>query len=120
MHLNHRDSGLIPLILQFVFDPVHYKNNLLKLYNIGVRMKPTRSLPMYYDDINDTALEPYDHASDVEDGPQQNDDYESYTMQADAPVPSDAAQQKLSKVSIRSRLKFSLMHVLTITHYRRK
>ncbi|KAI8642059.1 hypothetical protein BD408DRAFT_387732 [Parasitella parasitica] len=28
----------------FVFEPTHYKNNLTKLYNIGVRMKPVRQL----------------------------------------------------------------------------
>ncbi|KAI8371937.1 hypothetical protein EDC96DRAFT_73649 [Choanephora cucurbitarum] len=29
---------------KFVFDPSHYKNNLTKLYNIGVRMKPVNKL----------------------------------------------------------------------------
>lgn len=29
---------------KFVFEPTHYKNNLTKLYNIGVRMKPVRQL----------------------------------------------------------------------------
>ncbi|CEP08022.1 hypothetical protein [Parasitella parasitica] len=28
----------------FVFEPTHYKNNLTKLYNIGVRMKPVNQL----------------------------------------------------------------------------
>lgn len=29
---------------KFVFEPTHYKNNLTKLYNIGVRMKPVSQL----------------------------------------------------------------------------
>lgn len=35
---------------QFVFEPTHYKNNLTKLYNIGVRMKPVGQLITKIDD----------------------------------------------------------------------
>ncbi|KAI8082910.1 uncharacterized protein BX664DRAFT_284703 [Halteromyces radiatus] len=35
---------------RFVYDPLNYKNNLEKLYNIGVRMKPTKDLPMFYEE----------------------------------------------------------------------
>lgn len=63
-------------------------------------MKPTRSLPMYYDDITDAALEPYDHASDNEqdeiqvNGPgSENDD-----MNDSSTFALDSVQQKLTKV----------------------
>ncbi|GAN01480.1 conserved hypothetical protein [Mucor ambiguus] len=35
---------------KFVFEPTHYKNNLTKLYNIGVRMKPVSQLITKIDD----------------------------------------------------------------------
>lgn len=38
---------------KFVFDPSHYKNNLTKLYNIGVRMKPVNRLIQRVDDDDD-------------------------------------------------------------------
>ncbi|KAI8332106.1 hypothetical protein BC941DRAFT_455852 [Chlamydoabsidia padenii] len=38
---------------RFVYDPLNYKNNLEKLYNINVRMKPTKDLPMFYEEEPD-------------------------------------------------------------------
>jgi hypothetical protein len=86
--------------LQFVFDPSHYKNNLLKLYDIKVRMKPTRSLPMFYEDIDDTKLEPYDHASDHDDNNAMQEDSgnEDDTAQSLIATKSQTLPQKLTKV----------------------
>ncbi|CAO3632583.1 unnamed protein product [Cunninghamella blakesleeana] len=39
---------------KFVFDPTNYKNNLEKLYNIGVRMKESKQLPMFFEEYKDT------------------------------------------------------------------
>lgn len=38
---------------KFVFEPTHYKNNLEKLYNIGVRMKPVSQLITKIEDDDD-------------------------------------------------------------------
>ncbi|ORZ01910.1 hypothetical protein BCR42DRAFT_201387 [Absidia repens] len=38
---------------RFVYDPMNYKNNLEKLYNINVRMKHPRELPMSYEEYED-------------------------------------------------------------------
>ncbi|KAF1803950.1 hypothetical protein FB192DRAFT_1323931 [Mucor lusitanicus] len=52
---------------KFVFEPTHYKNNLTKLYNIGVRMKPVSQLITKIDD----------ESSDSE------DDWPSYSNKVD-------------------------------------
>ncbi|KAJ2962084.1 hypothetical protein NQZ79_g2782 [Umbelopsis isabellina] len=62
---------------KIVFDPVHYKNNLLKIYELGVRMKPTRSLPVYYEDFADEKPDPYDHASDNDQNELEMNDIDS-------------------------------------------
>ncbi|KAI9303368.1 hypothetical protein BJ944DRAFT_183495 [Cunninghamella echinulata] len=49
---------------KFVFDPTSYKNNLEKLYNIGVRMKDSKQLPMFYEEYNDSKK--YDNDDDVD------------------------------------------------------
>jgi len=68
-------------------------------------MKPTRSLPMFYEDIDDTTLEPYDHASDHEDNSAMQQDSESEDDNAlnfiTKPQP---LQQKLTKVQFNFRL----------------
>ncbi|CAO3676216.1 unnamed protein product [Umbelopsis ramanniana] len=90
---------------KFVFDPSHYKNNLLKLYDIKVRMKPTRSLPMFYEDIDDTTLEPYDHASDHEDNSAMQQDSESEddnTLNSTTNKPQPL-QQKLTKEQVNEK-----------------
>ncbi|SAL99168.1 hypothetical protein [Absidia glauca] len=43
---------------RFVYDPLNYKNNLEKLYNINVRMKPSKDLPMFYQGDHDDDDEP--------------------------------------------------------------
>lgn len=48
---------------QFVYDPTHYKNNLLKIYNLGVKMKPARQLAMYYEDFDKEGIR-HDYVSD--------------------------------------------------------
>ncbi|RUS19960.1 hypothetical protein BC937DRAFT_86650 [Endogone sp. FLAS-F59071] len=57
LHLR-KDDGT-----SFVYDPTHYKNNLLKLYNLGVKMKPTRQLAMYYEYFDKEGIR-RDYASD--------------------------------------------------------
>ncbi|KAH8556653.1 hypothetical protein BGW37DRAFT_552910 [Umbelopsis sp. PMI_123] len=90
---------------KFVFDPSHYKNNLLKLYDIKVRMKPTRSLPMYYEDVDDAILEPYDHASDLEENNAMQEDSESEddTVQHLTAIESQTLPQKLTKEQVNEK-----------------
>jgi hypothetical protein len=105
-HTELPKTDIDEFLLQFVFDPSHYKNNLLKLYDIKVRMKPTRSLPMFYEDIDDTTLEPYDHASDHEDNSAMQQDSESEDDNALNFIKSkpQPLQQKLTKVRFNFRL----------------
>ncbi|CAO3634992.1 unnamed protein product [Cunninghamella echinulata] len=49
---------------KFVFDPASYKNNLEKLYNIGVRMKDSKQLPMFYEEYNGSKK--YDNDDDMD------------------------------------------------------
>ncbi|KAG1174674.1 hypothetical protein G6F70_004666 [Rhizopus microsporus] len=58
---------------KFVFDPTHYKNNLTKLYNIGVPMKPVEKListiddDEYTDDDTDDKYGTIDHMESLDD-----------------------------------------------------
>lgn len=54
-----------------MFDPSHYKNNLTKLYNIGVRMKPVSKLITSVD--SDESSDEDDWPSVTFNRPQQND-----------------------------------------------
>jgi hypothetical protein len=64
-------------------------------------MKPTRSLPMYYDDIMDAGLELYDNASDAEETDTRRDsDNDSDGMQIDSSIVSEMQHSKLTKVRI--------------------
>lgn len=87
---------------RFVFDPSHYKNNLLKLYDIKVRMKPTRSLPMFYEDIDDT-IESYDHASDHDDNYAMQEDSEPEDNTVQITTKSQVLPQKLTKEQVNEK-----------------
>ncbi|KAI8583142.1 hypothetical protein K450DRAFT_224414 [Umbelopsis ramanniana AG] len=87
---------------QFVFDPSHYKNNLLKLYDIKVRMKPTRSLPMFYEDIDDT-IESYDHASDHDDNYAMQEDSENEDEAVQITTKSPVLPPKLTKEQVNEK-----------------
>ncbi|RUS26982.1 hypothetical protein BC938DRAFT_483863 [Jimgerdemannia flammicorona] len=64
MHLR-KDNGT-----RFVYDPTHYKNNLLKIYNLGVKMKSVRRLSMYYEDFEKESNTGYDYANESDETPE--------------------------------------------------
>ncbi|KAG2186224.1 hypothetical protein INT43_002662 [Umbelopsis isabellina] len=90
---------------KIVFDPVHYKNNLLKIYELTVRMKPTRSLPVYYEDFADEKPDPYDHASDNEQNEQEMDDVDSDfdVSKNELRSTADLPQHKLTKEEVNEK-----------------
>ncbi|KAI9486262.1 MAG: hypothetical protein EXX96DRAFT_37357 [Benjaminiella poitrasii] len=48
---------------RFVFEPTHYKNNLTKLYNLGVKMKPINRLVSSIEDEEDDWFDQDDKAT---------------------------------------------------------
>ncbi|KAI8990967.1 hypothetical protein BDF20DRAFT_841940 [Mycotypha africana] len=62
---------------KFVFDPSHYKNNLTKLFNIGVRMKSVNKLITKVDDENSDDDDDDDWLIQQQQTVQQNDQNDS-------------------------------------------
>lgn len=70
---------------KFVFEPTHYKNNLTKLYNIGVRMKPVSQLITKVDDESSDSEDDwpsYSNKAGSQDQEDQDEDQETHTARS--------------------------------------
>ncbi|KAL9545412.1 hypothetical protein MBANPS3_007168 [Mucor bainieri] len=90
---------------KFVFEPTHYKNNLTKLYNIGVRMKPVSQLITKIDDESSDSEDDWPSYSNKAHQQDQDEQDEQETHTAKAMTDDEKRRAAMEHMFEEQRLK---------------